>query len=237
MIRMKQKPLAIVSGGGGYVGSAIRATLERSGWDVVSLGIRASDDDRVYECDVTNEQQVEDIIKKITRQYGQVCACIHAAAMPIDNRPLLEIDIESFEMSIKIAVRGAFLLAKFVVPHMKAGSAFIGVTTKLIEPEATLPPTGSHITAKYALRGFLRTLASEMQRKHIRVYAVAPGFLPGGLNRGVSLAMIDFLATKSGIGSASVEAVADLVRTLCSEKEAYPSGSSISLPPLRSTKL
>lgn len=234
---MEQKPLAVISGGRGYVGGAIRMALEKKSWNVVSLGTRVRDDGRTFACDVTNEQQVHDVIKKITERYGDIFACIHAAAAPVVNKPLLETDAGSFDVPIMVAVHGAFLLAKEVVPHMKADSAFIGITSKLIEPVAALPPTGSYVTAKYALRGFLRSLAAEVSAKGVRVYAVAPGFLPGGLNDGVSPAMIDFLATRSGIGTATVEEVAALVQKLCTEKDAYPPGSSISLPPLQSAAL
>ena len=234
---MEQKPLAVISGGGGFVGSAMRRNLEKNGWLVISLGRRAGEDDETLVCDITNEEQVEDAIERVVERYGDISACIHAATAPTDNKSLLEMDVESFEVPIRVSVRGAFLIAKAVVPHMKAGAAFIGITSKLIEPEATLPPTGSYAAAKYGLRGFLRALSSDALAQHIRVYAVAPGFLPGGLNRAASEAMIQFLATRSGIGTSTVEEVADLVQTLCDEKDAYIPRSSISLSPTKATKL
>ncbi len=234
---MGQKPLAIISGGRGYVGSAIRVALENSGWTVVSLGRNATGDSTTLQCDVTNPRQVEEVIQKVTEQYGDISACIHAAAPAIVNKPLLEMDVASFENPLMVAVRGALLLAKESVPHMKAGAAFIGITSRLIEPDMALPPTGAYVTAKYGLRGFLRTLAAEVRAKGIRVYAVAPGFLSGGLNDGVPPVMIDFLASKSGAGTTTAEEVAALVLKLCTVPEAYPTGFSIAIPPVAATSL
>lgn len=234
---MVQKPLAVISGGTGYVGGAIAAALEKSGWAVISLGRSATDDGTTLQCDVTDARQVRNVIQKVTGQYGDISACIHAAAPAIVNKPLLETDVESFENPLTVAVRGALLLAKESVPHMKAGAAFIGITSRLIEPDMALPPAGAYVTAKYGLRGFLRTLTSEVRTKGIRVYAVAPGFLSGGLNDGVPPAMIDFLASKSGAGTTTAEEVAALVHKLCTVPDAYPTGSSIAIPPVAVTSL
>lgn len=234
---MNKKPLAIISGGSGYMGSAISAALRNAGWNVAALNRSARKEEGAYQCDITDPVQVQEAIQKITKRYGDISACVHAASPRIVNKPLLETDVESFELPVRIAVRGAFLLAKEVIPQMKAGSAFIGITSKFIEPEIAVPPAGSYVTAKYGLRGFLRTLTSEVRAKNIRVYAVAPGVLPGGLNDGVSPAMINFLASKSRAGTVAVEEVAALVQKLCTVPDAYPTGSSIAISPETVTAL
>lgn len=234
---MAEKPLAIVSGGNGYVGSAIAVALRHAGWNVAVLGRSAETAEGVYRCDITNERDVFSAVKDIIDRYGAVDACIHAAAPPIVNAPLLETDLGSFETPIIVAVRGAFLLAKAAAPHMKTGATFIGITSKLIEQGMTLPPAGSYASAKYGLRGFLRTFASEIRTRGIRVYAVAPGFLAGGLNEDVPPAMIDFLASKSGAGTTTREEVAALVLKLCTAPDAYPTGSSLTLSPLKTSPL
>ncbi len=234
---MDGKPLAIISGGSGYVGSAISSTLNNTGWNVAVLSRDTQKSGGAYQCDITNEREVHAVVGDIVDKYGAIDACIHAAATSIVNKSLLAASVESFEIPLRVAVRGAFLLAKAVVPHMKAGASFIGITSKLIESEMVLPPTGSYVTAKYGLRGLLRTLASEVRTKDIRVYAVAPGFLLGGLNDGVSPEMINFLASKSGAGTTTVEEVATLVQTLCTVQDSYPTGSSITIPPITVTLL
>ena len=234
---MTEKPLAIISGGNGYVGSAISSALRNVGWNIAILSRSVQTEKETYQCDLTKEREVNSVVENIVERYGAIDACIHAASPGIVNKPLLEMDLESFEISNNVAVRGAFLLAKAVVPHMKAGASFIGITSKLIEPKMILSPMCSYVTAKYGLRGFLRTRAGEVRMKGIRVYAVAPGFLRGGLNDNLPTPVLNLFASKSGAGTATIEEVADLVKILCTVQDAYPTGSSITIPPITAADL
>ena len=134
------------------------------------------------------------------------------------------------------SVRAAFLLAKEVAGHMQKNAAFIGITTHAIEP-GVLQPHGAYIPAKYALRGFLRALSAETKESGIRVYAIAPGFLPGGLNKDIPQSIQDFLAQKSGTDQTSVRDIATLARELCVGDTRFPSGSSIAFPSLTASPL
>ncbi len=233
---MAGKPLAIVSGGGGHVGGAITNALRKAGWTAVVLSRHAAGDD-AYACDVIDEAQVSSAIGTITAKYGSISACVHASSPAVEGASLLKTDTRSFDDAIAVAVRGAYLLAKAVAPHMEEGSAFIGITTKLIEPNIALPPVSAYVAAKYGLRGVLRSLASELRAHNVRVYAVAPGFIAGGLNDGVPPAVLDFLASKSGAGTTTAEEVAALVLKLCTVRDAYPTGSSITLSPAEASPL
>ena len=228
--------LAIISGGTGYIGSAAGDALREKGWRVISLARQAGGED-VIACDITDAQEVQKTIEYIVRAYGEISACIHAATNHVESTQILDVDPASFDASLTVAARGACLFAKAAAPHMRSEGVFIGITTKLIEPGIVAPPVGAYITAKYALRGFLRSLASDPRMKKHRVYAVAPGFLEGGLNKDLPAAVLDFFATKSGAGRTSLQEVAELIARLCIEKDAFPSGSSIALSPLECTPL
>ncbi len=220
---------AIISGGAGYIGCAIAKTLSQNGWRVAVLSRPGAEraDAETYACDITDEENVREVVEEIVSRYGPIRACIHAAASPLERKPMLSLSREDFVKPVSVALRGAFLLAKAAVPHMSPGSVFIGITTEGIERGATQAKMGSYIPAKYALRGFLRALAEEVRSKHIRVNAVAPGFLPSGLNRDLPKAMADFLAEKSNARSQTPDDVAKLITKLCVDENAFPSGTSI----------
>lgn len=226
-----RKQLAIISGGTGYLGSAIVKVLQASGWNVASLSRRASASD-VYECDVTSEADVQKVLSEIIEKYGRIDACIHAASAPMStNRDLLSDTHESFDSHFATAVHGALFLARACVPHMTENSAFIGITSALIEPDTQpLPHMGSYVAAKCALRGFLRTLAVEVKQQGIRVFAVAPGFMAGGLNKGTPEKILHFLANKTNTGVTSPDEVIVVVKRICTEADSFPTGSSIAIP-------
>ena len=130
MNEKQKKPLAIISGGSGYIGGAIVDELEHGGWQVVVLS-RSENKNRkssVYKCDITNEDQIAKTITSIVSSFGAIHACIHAAAAPLYRKSLLDTPLDSFTESIETAVRGGFLLAKSAAPHMADGACFIGIT-------------------------------------------------------------------------------------------------------------
>ena len=130
-----KKSLAVVSGGTGYLGSAIVTALKDAGWNAIALSHS--------DCDVTSHVEVEKAISKIVADGPKIGAIIHAAASPVAKTALLEADDADFDQQIVVAVRGAFNLAKATAPHMEHGGAFIGITSKLIEPGATALQMGS----------------------------------------------------------------------------------------------
>lgn len=232
MNEKKEKKLIIISGGNGYLGSAVAKKFTESEWTVATLSRNKDTANPLsYACDITDDASVASAVKSIVDTHGLIHACVHAASEAVDGKTkLLDVPPAIFDTQISIAVKGAFIFAKTAIPYMTQGSAFIGITSALIEPGVTLSPMGAYISAKYALRGFLRSLAPEVNSQGIRVYAVAPGYLPGGLNRGIPEALITFLGKKSGAGDAKVEDVAEMVRQICIDESSFPTGTSISIP-------
>ena len=233
----KNYPLAVVSGGTGYLGSAIVAELKNAGWRVATLSKSIpKSNDEVYTCDVTNEEDVRTVLAKIRGAHGPIAACVHTASPPLERVPILSVSTAAFDAALNTNVRAAFLLAREMTKHMEERAAFIGITTHAIEP-GILQPHGAYIPAKYALRGFLRALSAETNESGIRVYAVAPGFLPGGLNNDLPQPVQDFLARKSGTDSESPKRIATLIRRLCVGETEFPPGSSIAFPSLIASPL
>lgn len=205
--------LAIITGGSGYLGSAIAERFKQKGYAPVSFSTKGG-------VDVTDELALKKAIDAAVDKYGPIYACVHAAAAPLERKSLLSIASDSFDKAMAVAAGGAYLLARAAAPHMDPSATFIGITTEAIEPSELVSPSGAYIPAKYALRGVLRALNAELPR----VYAVAPGFLPGGLNGDLPEAVRAVLAQK--YKSPTPEDIAALVVDLC-EGSAIPSGSSV----------
>jgi len=227
----EHKKVAVLTGGTGYVGSAIAAELKKLGWEVAILARNVAMPEG-YTCDIGDEHSVRTVITNVIEKYGTIHACIHAASAPIDqkNKMMMRVGVDDIDSHLKTTVRGAWLLAKAILPHMQTGGCFVGITTTLIEQGTSFSPLGGYIIAKYALRGFLRVFATEVKSLGIRVYAVAPGFMSGGLNHGIPENVISLLAQKSGAGMTSREDVAKLVAQLCGTSANFDTGISITLP-------
>ncbi len=213
--RVNDHKLALVTGGSGYLGSAIVAHFKERNFFPVIIEHKNG-------TDVTDAYTLHTTIAAAVKKYGPVYACVHAAAAPLERKSLLSISPESFDKSLAVAARGAYLLAKTAAPHFASSAVFVGLTTEAIEPNRSVSPVGAYLPAKYALRGVLRALSAELPQK---VYAVAPGFLPGGLN--ADLPEAERLRLAQQFNSPTPQEVAALVVELCEGPFTIPTGSSV----------
>lgn len=221
------KPLVIISGGSGYVGKALADAFAAQNWEVVSLSRTGTDGMR---CDVTDRSSANAAIEEIVKKFGKIRACIHAAASPLERVSILETSEASVIETLNTAYLGALHLAHAAIPHMEATGAFIGITSGAIEPGETVGAMGSYLPAKYALRGFLRALSVDPAARVIRVYAVSPDFLPGGLNDDLPRIVKEVFSKDSNTTETSVLELGKMIVTLASRPSSVPSGSSIQFP-------
>ena len=225
------KPVALITGASGALGSAVASSLVARGWDVVSLS--RSNPTAVgvahYVGDCTDEATVRAAVAHCIERYGRIDACVHAASAPLAREHVLAASPAVVATQLRVTLHGALVLAQAVVPHLPSDGAFIGITTEALEQEPVPPRLGAYLCAKYALRGFLRVLAAELAGKGIRVYAAAPGFLPGGLNRDLPHALLSSMAAKQGAASFA-ETGAAIAELCVMGTHAPASGSSVRVP-------
>lgn len=93
--------------------------------------------------------------------------------------PLEEVSDENWDRIVDINLGAAFALCRAVVPGMKRqGSGAIVTITSGAALQASLTGVQAYCSAKHAVLGLTRQLASELGRHGIRVNSVAPGFVP-----------------------------------------------------------
>ncbi len=197
--------VVVITGGTGYVGSVIARTLYEAGYVPVVLtrslvtqmhpGVRQSI--RYVTADITDMQSLRDAAQQVELEYGKVYALIHAAAAPLVRKPFLALTTDEAAAQFAPQTTGAFQFFKLFVPLLRDSGQVIGLTTVALEPGATYAPSGTYVAAKAALRGMLRTLTHELAERSITVTALAPAFMPGGLNGDMPEAVIEFLTKKS----------------------------------------
>ena len=183
---------AIVTGGAKGMGAAISTILAREGADMVltardqqpleevasrirELGCRAL----VVACDVTNERQVEAMVKQALEFFaGGVDILVNVAGVtgPIET-PVQEIEVDDFDYVITANQRGTFLPIKHVVPTMIAQNSGKIVNISGTSGLRGYPMRTSYSASKWAVRGITRTVALELGKHNINVNAVCPGII------------------------------------------------------------
>lgn len=198
---MEQKPIpellnlsgkvAIVTGGAMGIGYAIATRLAEAGAKVLIANLDAEKSAAAAAklkekgwnvssavADVSDEAQVEAMVKKAVDEFGSVDILVNNAGI-YPEKLVMEATKEDFEKIIHINLMGAFFVAKAVAKQMIVqgrGGSIINITSiDAIRPLST--GLAFYDASKHGLWGFTESLALELAPHNIRVNAIAPGLV------------------------------------------------------------
>lgn len=178
--------LAIVTGAGRGIGRGCALAFAEQGANLVCAarteveieetaaqagrhGVRAL----ALPCDVTQRDQLENLVKRAIAEFGRIDVLVNnAGGHP--PRPALRTSEKAFNEAFQFNVTSAFLMTRFVVPHMLEGGG--GSIVNVSSAAGRLAQSGfaAYGTAKAALSALTRNLAAEFAPK-VRVNAIAVG--------------------------------------------------------------
>ncbi len=236
---------AIVTGGGGGIGSAICRRLSAEGAHVAvtdldrSLATRVVDSIRAQggsaeavDADVSDGGICADLVERFVVKHGHIDILANNAG--INRRgDLLSISEQDWRASFAVNVDSMFFLCRAVLPYMIAAGAGAIVNTC---SQWGLYPAPKHIAynvTKAAVASFTQNLARDYAPHHIRVNAVCPGeihtpMLEAGVKRsGRTIADLDKLVPFGRIGKP--DEVAALVAFLASDEAPFICGALVEI--------
>ena len=183
---------AIVTGSGRGIGRAIALEFARQGANVVCCARRKNEVDETVammvreggaglavKCDVTNEREVAAMAKAALDAFGRIDVLYNNAASFQALGAVWEVDADVWWRDVEINLRGPFLCARAVLPHMMDRDE--GVIINMYGGGAVVPLAGGsgYGSSKAALVRMTEALAKELEREGKRVMCVAmgPGFV------------------------------------------------------------
>lgn len=228
----KQKRIAVISGGTGYVGFEVAKKLANDGMLVAVLyhtkpkeeveemmKILKGDGHRAYLCNLEDADNVKQVLELIEKEIGNIYACIHTAGKKPKRKQLSLSTLEDLKEQLDGNVITSFNFLSACALKLKEHKegVMIGITTiGVILPEAT-KSLGAYIPAKYAIQGMLTMFKEELASYSVRVYSVAPGFMEEGMNSDIPKAFVEMIKEKSPTKKIITAIdVADKIAYLCS---------------------
>jgi 3-oxoacyl-[acyl-carrier protein] reductase len=183
-----QGKVALVSGAGKNIGRAIALALARDGASIVVNGRsdKAAVDGVVAEIvkgggkavaamgDVSDPAVPPRLAEEAAEAFGGVDILVSNAGLR-KQTSFLDMSFDEWRGIMSVALDGAFLLGKAIVPQMvkRGGGAFVaisGISTHVGTPNRC------HVSAsKSGLEGLMRALAVELAPHRITCNALAPG--------------------------------------------------------------
>lgn len=126
--------------------------------------------------DVTSEDQVNEGVAEVVRQFGTVDVLVSNAGIQIVHR-IEDFPYAEWKKLVAIHLDGAFLTTKACLPHMykqKSGSViFMGS----VHSKEASPLKSAYVAAKHGILGLARTLAKEGGPYNVRSNVICPGFV------------------------------------------------------------
>lgn len=190
---MKQYDLtgkvALITGASYGIGFAIAKGLASAGAtivfndrkeELVEKGIEAYKEEGIkaygYVCDVTDEDAVEELIKKIENEVGVVDILVNNAGI-IKRIPMCEMKAAEFREVIDVDLNAPFIMSKAVIPGMikKGHGKIINICSMM--SELGRETVSAYAAAKGGLKMLTKNIASEFGEHNIQCNGIGPGYI------------------------------------------------------------
>lgn len=179
--------VAIITGGDSGIGRAVAIGFAKEGAAVVIPYYNEHEDAKetkdfieklggqclLLSGDIKDIEFSNQIVNETIKKFGKIDILINNAGVQYQQKSLLDITDEQFDITMKTNIYSMFYLTKRALKYMMPGSSIINltsITTFKGEPELI-----DYVTSKGAIVGFTRALATNLAGKNIRVNAVSPG--------------------------------------------------------------
>lgn len=175
----------------------------------------------LFECDVTNDNNIETLFHAVQKQYGSLDFVVHciAFAQKEDLQGAYSaIDREGFRVALEISAYSLLPIVKNAAVIMTKGGSVL--TLSFLAAERVFPGYNIMGTAKAALENEVKQLAYEFGQKNIRVNAISAGPLDTLSSRGIKgfLDMKGIYAERSPLRrNITHQEVANTALFLCSD--------------------
>jgi 3-oxoacyl-[acyl-carrier protein] reductase len=234
--------VAIITGAAQGIGRAIALRLVRDGARIVVADIQfekaqataqeaqtLGPEAMAFQVDVTDFEQVENMVKAATDRFGTVDILVNNAGITRDML-LIKLSEEDWDKVIAVNLKSAFNCCKAVARLMmrQRYGRIINMTSVVgISGNAG---QSNYSASKAGLIGFTKSLARELGSRNITVNAVAPGFITTVLTEVLPEEIKQATLEQTPLGRfGTPEDVANAVAFLASDEAGFITGHVLSV--------
>lgn len=181
--------VAFITGASYGIGYAIASAYAKCGativfndinQELVDKGLASYKADGIeahgYVCDVTNEDIVNETVKKIEKDVGVIDILVNNAGI-IKRIPMCEMSAADFRKVIDVDLNAPFIVSKAVIPSMikKGHGKIINICSMM--SELGRETVSAYAAAKGGLKMLTRNICSEYGEHNIQCNGIGPGYI------------------------------------------------------------
>ena len=172
--------VAVVTGGGSGIGKAIAKRFKEEGLEVVIGDISGEEvaeelDCDFVECDVSDPDQVEELVDYAVEEFGRLDVMINNAGIG-SQASIEDMEIEDYQSLRSVDLDGVVYGCKFAAPHLKETEGCIINTASMYGLVGDVGAT-AYNTAKGGVVNLTRSVANDLAEDNVRVNSICPGFV------------------------------------------------------------
>jgi NAD(P)-dependent dehydrogenase (short-subunit alcohol dehydrogenase family) len=185
-------------------------------------------------CDVSDEAQVEAMVKRTVATFGRLDVAYNNAGVQNVLAETADTTRDDYDRVMGINLRGVWSCMKFELQQMRKQESGAIVNCSSLGGLVGGAERGIYHAAKHGVLGFTKSAALEYAARGIRINAVCPGMIQTPMSdqmvadgQGDALKAMEQSIPMGRVGRP--EEIADAVLWLCSDAASYVTGQSISV--------
>ncbi|HEV2843021.1 MAG TPA: 3-oxoacyl-ACP reductase family protein [Chthoniobacterales bacterium] len=179
-------------------------------------------DPLVIECDVTQPEQVEAMMKTIGEKFSGLDILINNSGI-IRDRTIKKLTTEDFESVVRVNLTGTFNVTQKAAAILRKDGRIVNLSS--VSGQMGLFGQANYSSSKAAIIALTKVSAREFARQNITVNAIAPGFIDVGMSKGMPDEVTANFIKQIPLGRlGDAENIVDAALFLCSPMASYITG-------------
>jgi 3-oxoacyl-[acyl-carrier protein] reductase len=176
----------------------------------------------LIECDVTQPEQVEAMMKQIQDRHGGFDILVNNSGI-INDWTIKKMSLDDFESVVRVNLTGTFIVTQKAGAILRNGGRIINMSS--VSGQMGLFGQANYSSSKAGIIALTKVSAREFARQNITVNAIAPGFIDVGMSKGVPQEAMQSFIKQIPLGRlGDVSEIVNAVLFLASPMASYITG-------------
>lgn len=205
-----EKQVILVTGGANGIGKAIAEKICSEGGNVIVADVDetsliqvkeifAKQDLHIstYVVNISEEQSVRKLMEAIASDFGRLDVVVNSAGVVGPNgKKITETDLEDFNNTYAVNLKGAFLISKYSIPLMEKNDFGRILLIASIAGKEGNAGMCAYSATKAGVIGLTKAIGKEYAETGIRINALAPAVIQTGLVDAMEKEQVKYMEAK-----------------------------------------